>query len=182
MDARERRWAGMMQAAIAGDQAIYERLLRELTPAIRAVVRRRFIGLGLATGESEDVVQETLLAVHLKRHTWRTGDPLGPWLWTIARNKLVDHLRRRGRAVEVPLDDFAETLRAQEERPGTEAADVARHLALLPEKQRAILKAVAVDGASIGEAAARMDMTPGAVRVGLHRAFAGLAAKLRTDD
>jgi RNA polymerase sigma-70 factor (ECF subfamily) len=182
MDDRERRWAQMMQAAVAGDRAVYEQLLRELAPAIRIVIRRRLTGFGLSTDESEDVVQETLLAVHLKRQTWRTGDPLGPWLWTIARNKLIDHLRRRGRRVELPIEDFAETLPAVEGRPGTDAADVERHLARLPEKQRTILQAIAVDGASIGEAANRMSMTPGAVRVGLHRAFASLAAQLRKDE
>lgn len=172
----------MMQAALAGDQLAYDRLLRELAPAIRAVARRRFASMGVSASESEDVVQETLLAIHLKRHTWRTGDPLGPWLWTIARNKLVDHMRRRGRRIEVPIEDFAEILPAANERPATDAADVDRHLALLPEKQRAILKAVAVEGASIGEAAARMRMTPGAVRVALHRGFARLAEKLRADE
>ncbi|MFS8037547.1 sigma-70 family RNA polymerase sigma factor [Xanthobacter sp. AM11] len=181
MDDREQRWAQMMQAALAGDQPVYEQLLRELAPAVRAVVRRRLSRLGVPTGETEDVVQETLLAVHLKRHTWRSADPIGPWLWTIARNKLVDHLRRRGRRVEVPVEDFADILPAPEERPDTAASDVQRHLALLPEKQQAVLRAVAVDGASIGETAERMRMTQGAVRVALHRAFASLAALVRTD-
>ncbi|QRG05758.1 sigma-70 family RNA polymerase sigma factor [Xanthobacter dioxanivorans] len=182
MDDREQRWAQMMQAALAGDQPAYEQLLREMAPAVRAVVRRRLSRLGAPTGETEDVVQETLLAVHLKRHTWRSADPIGPWLWTIARNKLVDHLRRRGRRVEVPVENFADILPAPEERPDTAAADVQRHLALLPEKQQAVLRAVAVDGASIGETAERMRMTPGAVRVALHRAFASLATLLRTDE
>lgn len=181
MNEREQGWAQMMRAAIAGDQAIYERLLKEIAPSIRATIRRRMAAMGIAPSECEDVVQETLLAVHLKRHTWRTEDPLGPWLWTIARNKLIDHLRRRGRRVEVPIEDFAEILPAEGERPGTDDADVDRHLALLPEKQRAILRAVAVDGASISEAAERMKMTPGAVRVALHRGFASLAERLKTD-
>lgn len=181
MDDRERRWAQWMRAALAGDGAAYERLLREIAPAIRVVVRRRLARLGAAEAESEDIVQETLLAVHLKRQSWRTGDPLSPWLWTIARNKMIDHLRRRGRRIEVPVEDFAEILAAPEERPGTAAADVERHLALLPEKQRDVLRAVAVDGQSIGEAAQRMEMTQGAVRVALHRAFAGLSARLRSD-
>ncbi|MFK8252980.1 sigma-70 family RNA polymerase sigma factor [Ancylobacter terrae] len=181
MDDRERRWAQWMQAALAGDGAAYERLLRELAPAIRLVVQRRLSTLGAPAAECEDIVQETLLAVHLKRQSWRSGDPLGPWLWTIARNKMVDHLRRRGRRAEVPVEDFAEVLAAPEERPGTDAADVERHLALLPAKQGAVLKAVAIEGASIGETAQRLKMTPGAVRVALHRAFASLSARLRSE-
>lgn len=182
MDDREQRWAMLMQKALAGDRPAYEQLLREIAPALRTVVRRRLERMGAPTAETEDVVQETLLALHLKRHTWRSGDPIGPWLWTIARNKLVDHLRRRGRRVEVPVEDFAEILPAPQERPDARAAEVERHLALLPEKQQEVLRQVAVEGASVGEAAARLAMTPGAVRVALHRAFASLAARLRTDE
>lgn len=181
MDERERRWAQWMQAALSGDAAAYERLLREIAPALRVVVQRRLARLGAPGAECEDIVQETLLAVHLKRQTWRSSDPLGPWLWTIARNKMIDHLRRRGRRVEVPVEDFAELLAAPEERPGTEAGEVEKHLALLPEKQREVLRSVAVEGVSIGETADRMKMTQGAVRVALHRAFASLSARLRTD-
>lgn len=182
MDERERRWMHMMQQALAGDRATYEQLLREIAPVLRTVVRRLMSRMGVPDAECEDVVQEALLAIHLKRQTWREGDPLGPWLRTIARNKLIDHLRRRGRRVEVPVDDFAELLAAPEERPDTRAEEVERHLALLPDKQRSILRAIAVDGASVGDTATQMKMTPGAVRVTLHRAFASLSARLRTDD
>lgn len=179
---REHAWAALMRGGLAGDQAAYERLLRALAPVLRATVRRKLAGMGLPTEECEDIVQETLLAIHLKRHTWRTSDPFGPWLFTVARNKLIDHVRRRGRRVEMPIEDFAEILAAEEERPGTDSAEIDRHLATLPDKQRAILKTVAVEGASVNEAAARHDMTPGAVRVALHRGFARLAARLRTLD
>ncbi len=182
MNDREQRWTQLMLAARAGDRGAYERLLRELAPVLRDVVRRRLANFGAPTGEAEDVVQEVLLALHLKRQTWRAEDPLGPWLWTIVRNKLVDHLRRRGRRVEVPVEDLAEILPAPEERPGTEARDVERHLALLPEKQQAVLRSIAVDGSSVGDTAQRMQMTPGAVRVALHRAFASLSARLRSDQ
>ena len=179
---REQAWAALMRSALAGDQAAYQALLRALAPVLRSTIRRRLAAMGLSTEESEDVVQETLLAIHLKRHTWRTADPFGPWLFTVARNKLIDHVRRRGRRIEIPIEDFAEILAADEERPGTDSAEVDRHLAALPEKQRQILKAVAVDGATVGEAATRLGMTPGAVRVALHRGFASLSARLRSTE
>jgi len=181
-DRREEAWARLMRDALAGDQAAYRRLLAELAPVLRATARRRLAAMGLSASESEDIVQETLLAIHLKRHTWRPADPFGPWLYTVARNKLVDHVRRRGRRIELPIEDFAEVIPAAEERPGADSAEVERHLALLPERQRTVLKALAVDGASVGETAEREGMTPGAVRVTLHRAFAGLAARLRAAD
>ena len=87
-----------MRAAIAGDGAAYRRLLASLTPALRAVVRRNCGRIGLDPGEAEDVVQETLLAIHLKRDTWEPDRPIGPWIMTIARNKLIDARRRRGKA------------------------------------------------------------------------------------
>ena len=179
---REEAWAGLMRGALAGDEAAYQRLLRALAPVLRSTVRRRLAAMGLPTEECEDVVQETLLAIHLKRHTWRSADPFGPWLFTVARNKLIDHVRKRGRRIEIPIEDFAEILAAEEARPGTDSAEVDRHLAALPEKQRVILRTVAVDGASVGEAAAKLGMTQGAVRVALHRGFASLAARLRTTE
>ncbi|SHF53349.1 RNA polymerase sigma-70 factor, ECF subfamily [Kaistia soli DSM 19436] len=179
---REEAWASLMRSALAGDQAAYESLLRELAPALRASVRRRLAGMGQSVDACEDIVQETLLAIHLKRHTWRTSDPFGPWLFTVARNKLIDHVRKRGRRIEIPIEDFADILPAAEERPGTDAADVERHLAELPTKQRAVLRAVAVEGASVAEAARKHGMTPGAVRVALHRGFASLASRLRAQD
>jgi RNA polymerase sigma-70 factor (ECF subfamily) len=179
---REEGWAVAMRAALGGDQAVYERLLRDLAAALGPRIRQRCHHLGVAPAESEDILQETLLAVHLKRHTWKTDQPIGPWLRAIAHNKLIDAMRRRGRRVHLPIEDFADILPAEPERPGTDSQEVTKHLAQLPERQQAVLQAIAVDGASIGETAQRMKMTPGAVRVALHRGFASLAARLRSSE
>jgi RNA polymerase sigma-70 factor, ECF subfamily len=69
-----------------------------------------------------------LLAIHLKRHTWDAAAPLGPWVRAIARNKLIDALRRRGRRVEIPIDDFADFLPDTTEQPSGIVGDVARNL------------------------------------------------------
>ncbi len=176
---RETHWAELMRAANAGDAAAYRRLLKDLAPVLRAAARRGFVRAG-CDADAEDVVQETLLAIHLKRHTWRSEEPIGPWIWAIARNKLIDALRRRGRRVELPIEDFAEVLPAEEARATSPARDVERHLEILPDGQRAVVRAIAVEGASIAEAATRLAMSSGAVRVALHRGLAALAAKLRT--
>jgi RNA polymerase sigma-70 factor (ECF subfamily) len=57
--------------------------------------------------------------------------------------------------------------------------EIERHLGDLPVRQREVVRAIAVDGASTGEAAARFAISEGAVRVALHRGLAALAAKLR---
>ena len=110
MREREDEWTGLMRSAIAGDDAAYHRLLRAVTPVLRAAARRGLARAGQPVDQSEDIVQEILLAVHLKRHTWDSEAPFAPWLFAIARNKLIDALRRRGRRVFVNIDDFAETL------------------------------------------------------------------------
>jgi RNA polymerase sigma-70 factor, ECF subfamily len=165
-----------MRAGNAGDADSYRRLLLQLTPVLRAVARRGLASVGMADTDAEDVVQETLLAIHLKRQSWDEA-PLGPWLRAIARHKMIDTLRRRGRRIDLPLDGFAEVLAGGESEPTMLVADVDRHLECLPAGQRNVVRAIAVDGASISEAAARLSMTNGAVRVALHRGLAALAAK-----
>lgn len=181
MSQREAGWADLMRAADAGDAAAYERLLREIAAALRPLVRRGFARAGRSGAEIEDVVQEVLLAVHLKRHTWDSTRPFAPWVFAIARYKLVDVLRRRDGAFDLPIEDFSEVLAAEEESASASSRDVERHVAALPSGQRAVVYAIAVEGASIGDAAERLKMTTGAVRVALHRGLAALAKKLGQD-
>ncbi len=176
---REKEWAVLMRAANAGDAGAYRRLLGELTPALRIFARRSVARAGTAAADAEDIVQETLLAVHLKRQTWKEDAPLSPWLFAIARHKLVDALRRRGGRTEISIEEFAEVLPGPSEEPISVVADVSRHLDGLPAGQRNVVRSIAVDGASIDETAARLSMSNGAVRVALHRGLAALAAKLR---
>jgi RNA polymerase sigma-70 factor (ECF subfamily) len=174
---RETQWADLMRAANAGDGAAYARLLRELTPVLRSTARRGLTRSGQPVADAEDVVQETLIAIHLKRHTWDDGLPISPWVAAIARNKLIDALRRRNRRVSVPIDDFADTLAADGPSPEPAARDVDRHVDALPDRQRTVVRAIAIEGASISEAATQLTMTEGAVRVALHRGLAALYAK-----
>ncbi len=175
MSRRDIDWDAQMRAALAGDAAAYDRLLRDLASALRPIARRGLVRAGRAVSEAEDVVQEILLAVHLKRHTWDQAQPIGPWIRAIARNKLIDALRRRGGHYDLPIDDFAESLPAEEAAPSLAQRDLDRHLQRLPDGQRAVVRAIAVDGASIADTAGRLQMTEGAVRVALHRGLTGLA-------
>jgi RNA polymerase sigma-70 factor, ECF subfamily len=176
---REVEWAGLMRAANAGDQAAYARLLSGLAPLLRAAARRGLARAGKTDSDAEDIVQETLLAIHLKRHTWDAAAPILPWIYAITRYKLVDALRRRGRASHVPIDDFADILPADAGGRDSVSGEVERHLPGLPPRQRDVVRAVAIEGQTAREAAARLAMSEGAVRVALHRGLAALAAKLR---
>ena len=181
MRGREDEWTGLMRSAMAGDDAAYHRLLKAVTPVLRAAARRGLARAGQPPDQAEDIVQEILLAVHLKRHTWDSEAPFAPWLFAIARNKLIDALRRRGRRVFVNIDDFAETLPGEAPQETASAAEVATQLDTLPQRQREVLQSIAIESASIRETAAKLSMTEGAVRVALHRGLANLAAKLRRD-
>jgi RNA polymerase sigma-70 factor, ECF subfamily len=176
---REDEWTVLMRSAISGDSAAYHRLLKAVTPVLRAAARRGLARAGQPVDQSEDIVQEVLLAVHLKRHTWHADAPFAPWLFAIARNKLIDWLRRRGRRVFVNIDDFADSLPGEPAPETVAASEVAVQLQSLPARQREILQSIAVDSSSIKDAAAKFAMSEGAVRVALHRGLASLTTKLR---
>src|SRR5262245_27145288 len=168
----EWHWTMLMEQSLDGDCAAYGRLLSALTPALRRAVKSRASAAGL---EAEDVVQEVLLALHLKRNTWVRGTPVAPWVSAIARNKIVDAYRRRGRRIEVPIEFVADTLGRDEEYPDGASHDIERGLAALTAKQRDVLLAVSLQGFTAQEAAQRLHMSEVSVRVTLHRALKSLA-------
>ena len=181
MRGRENEWTDLMRSANAGDNSAYHRLLRAVTPVLRAAARRGLARAGQPVDQSEDIVQDILLAVHLKRHTWDANAPFAPWLFAIARNKLIDALRRRGRRIFVNIDDFSETLPGEAAEETVPPTEVAAHLNNLPKRQRDVLQSIAVDSVSIKDTAAKLSMTEGAVRVALHRGLTNLATKLRSE-
>jgi RNA polymerase sigma-70 factor, ECF subfamily len=183
-EGREPIWAEWMTAALAGDDSAYHRLLAAMAPVLRANARRTLSQLGAPTADAEDIVQETLLAIHLHRNTWRQTDPIGPWIAAIARYKLIDTLRRRGRRSEIAVDDLADALpdadADQEEALGRR--QVAGLVARLDGRQREIVQAISLEGAGIRETAAKFGISEGAVRVALHRGLKALARLYRARD
>jgi RNA polymerase sigma-70 factor, ECF subfamily len=176
----EAQWAEWMRAAQSGDSGAYRRLLEALAPFLRSLVRQGFAKAGLGAGDVEDVVQETLLAIHLKRQTWDADQLFTPWARAIARNKLIDNLRRRGNRTEVPVEEFAEVLPAAAPPEELSEREAERLLSVLSGRQREIVQAICVEGASIREAAQRFGVSEGAVRVALHRGLTALAAAYRS--
>jgi len=172
----------LLRAANAGDALAYQRILKQLAPVLRSFVRRWLACSFVPEADAEDIVQEILLAIHIKRQTWIETAPVAPWLFTIARHKVIDALRRRGRRIDVPIDDYAETLAADTNEPNLIGVFIDRHLESLPSVQRKVVKAIAVSGASIAEAAETLGMSRGAVRVALHRGLAALAARAATKN
>jgi RNA polymerase sigma-70 factor, ECF subfamily len=179
---REEEWAALMRAAIDGDEAAYRRLLEALSYGLRAAVRRGFAQAGAPLGDVEDVVQETLLALHLKRNTWDPSQPLGPWVRAIARHKLIDALRRRGRRIQVPIESVMETLAAEESNSSVDRQDAARLVNGLRGRQKEVVRSISLEGQSIRDVAQRLQMKEVAVRVALHRGLKALAALHQRDQ
>ena len=178
---REHEWSHLMRAALAGDEAAYRNVLQALALYVRSKIRRGLARFGQGGADVEDLVQETLLAIHLKRDTWQMDQPLGPWVCAIARNKLIDSLRRKGRHISVPIDDVLDSLPAIEPAERLTEGDTRQILLKLSGRPREIVEAISINGASIRETALKFAMSDGAVRVALHRGLTTLAKAYRTD-
>ena len=98
-------------------------------------------------------MQETLLAIHLKRHTWDPEQQLAPWVYAIARHKIVDALRRRGPRNVEPLEDFQDFLAAPEPEDPHALSDAQRLIEGLAPRQRDIVRSISLDGQSIAATA-----------------------------
>ena len=166
-------WGQLLTAANTGDSRAYALFLQAVAPVMRGIVRSKGAGLGEAA--CEDVVQEVLLAIHLKRHTWDPSAPVRPWLYAIARYKVVDAFRSRGRRVDLPIEDFADDLAAEAGPDPTEAADMAKMIGMLDGRSAQIVRKIGLEGASVAETGQLLTMSEGAVRVALHRALKTLA-------
>jgi RNA polymerase sigma-70 factor (ECF subfamily) len=172
-------WSTMMKAAMAGDEGVYRRLLQEIGRAVRAMARGAFQRARLGDADIEDAVQETLLAIHLKRQTWDPNQKLGPWVKAIARHKIIDAMRRRGARRSEPIEDFQDFLAAPEEEDPHSLSDAKKLIESLPPRQRDIVQSISLDGQSIAVTAARLAMSEVAVRVALHRALKSLGVAWR---
>jgi RNA polymerase sigma-70 factor (ECF subfamily) len=173
----DRDLARSLRAALEGDERAYGDFLRHAANLIRAWARRRTNFSGL---DPEDIVQETLLAIHLKRHTWRSDGPVAPWLYAIARHKLIDALRRQGRHPRTEISEVEDRLAAEEAETVREW-EIGRALETLPPGQRSVVTAISVEGRTIAEAARSLDMNETAVRVALHRGLAAIARRFGRD-
>jgi RNA polymerase sigma-70 factor (ECF subfamily) len=168
----------LLLSGLAGDAQAYGKFLQALAGHLRAFLRRRLASL---PDDVEDLVQESLLAVHNQRHTYAPDQPVTAWVYAIARHKLVDLLRRRARtdALNDPLDDDSELFVAADNDAGDARRDIATLLAQLPDRQRLPIVHVKLEGRSVADTAALTGMSVSAVKVGIHRGLKALAARMQ---
>ncbi len=166
----------LMIAARSGDEEAYRRLLGALAARLRVVVRAGLRQAGCDANDEEDIVQETLLAIHLKKHTWNEDQPLQPWVNAIARHKLIDTLRRRGNRTPLNIDELADQIPAPVDRNEASVKECLELLVELPDRQQQIVRYFSLQGLSAREVGDKLKMSEGAVRTALHRALQTLSA------
>jgi RNA polymerase sigma-70 factor, ECF subfamily len=175
---RDLAWSQLMRAAQAGERAAYERLLREVTPFIRSIVRRHCNN----RADIEEMVQDTLLTVHRVRHTYDPSRAFSPWLAAIASRRGIDGLRRRIRVskFEAPeagaYETFADAAANSDLEGVHSTQEVGELLRRLPPKQRQALEALKLKEMSLAEASVSSGQSVAALKVNAHRALKALRA------
>lgn len=167
----------LMLLSLEGDEAAYRCLLDMLRHMLFGYYARR---LDRSAGaDVDDLVQDTLLALHQRRITYDRERPFTAWFFTIARHKLVDHHRRGGGRYYLGLELVEDIADGYSEDTVSANMDINRLLATLPPWQGDMIRQVRLEGRSVAETAAKTRRSEAMVKVGVHRGIKALAAKLR---
>ena len=179
MDLFEAKLQALMVGGMGGNARAYQALLRLCADRLRIYFRRRLIG---READVEDLVQETLIAIHAKRSTYDPARPFTAWLHAIARYRLIDHLRREGRRQVMPIDDAMEPSDEGSGDALLAEMDIASLLAGLTAKQSAAIRLTRIEGYSVREASRISGQSEPAVKVNVHRGIGRLVAAIRGDS
>lgn len=168
MSAHEAKLHDLMTRGLDGDNAAYRQFLSDMTGLFRGFFRRK---LALRDySQAEDLVQETLLAIHLHRESYDRRRPITAWVYAIARYKLVDHLRRTPASREfVPVDDVGDLFSGDAADAADPARDIGALLQHLPVKQSTAIRLVKLEDCTAKEAAQRMGISEADVKISIHR-------------
>jgi RNA polymerase sigma-70 factor (ECF subfamily) len=176
----EARLRNLLIRGLSGDTQTYHAFLKAVSVQLRAFLRKRLANL---PDEVEDLVQESLLAIHHQRHTYDAGQPVTAWVHAIAKYKLVDLLRRRGKRESLTdsLEGDDDLLSSVDNEAEDARRDIAKLLKLLPDRQRLPIVHVKLEGLSVAETARLTGMSESAIKIGVHRGLKALATKIRGD-
>jgi len=151
---------------LAGEEAAHRAFLTEAAALLRGYFRNRLRG---APEDAEDLVQETLVALHTRRDSYDPAYPLTAWMYAIARYRLIDHLRRARHRSHASLDG----LDIGEPDPEYAASDAKRDLTALlsrlPEKQQKAIRLVKLEEKSVREAAEATGYSESDIKISIHR-------------
>jgi RNA polymerase sigma-70 factor (ECF subfamily) len=174
----ETRLHALLVRGMDGDESAYRSFLQTAATHLRAYLRRR---KARWPDDVEDLVQESLLAIHNQRHTYDRAAPLTAWMYAISKYKLIDWLRRHARQDQYndPLGDEHELFSSTDMDAAEAGRDLGKILDLLPEQQRAAIVHTKLDGWSVRDTASHLRMSEANVKVTVHRGLKALAQKLR---
>jgi len=163
-------WSDDMHKSQNGDHNAYRKLLSEISIPLKNYLNSRLFNKHII----EDVLQETLLAIHKARHTYDIKQPFEHWMYGIARHKLIDAIRKETRLQkrEISSTEFETFLSNPTNNINEEwSKDLEKALNSLPNKQKTIITLAKIEGYSMAEVANKMDMSEAAVKVSAHRAY-----------
>lgn len=170
----------LMIAGLGGDAAAYNALLARLSGHLRAYFNGRLARIGRGPAEAEDLLQEVLIAMHTRRHTYDMSQPLTPWVYGIARYKLLDYLRRtKTSATQVPIEQAEEVVAHSEHAAVESSHDLNRLMSQISPKTRRIIELVKLKGLSVSETATRCGVSESAVKIAVHRGLKALALRIK---
>lgn len=182
----EERLKSQFLAGGAGDAKAYASFLDLAAKIIRSNLRKTIPSSRSHSRDLlEDLVQDVLLALHQKRHTFRPDYPILPWLFAIARHRWIDIARMisvRPQLLNWEESDFSAiadpNAEDRAERAGLEfeaKEKVSEMLEILSPKQRELIRMAKLEELPLAEVAVRLGMSLSAVKVGVHRAMHKLA-------
>lgn len=174
----EERLKSLMVDSLEGDTGAHEALLRVLLPLLRAYFRGRLRGYA---DDIDDLVQETLIAIHHRRTSYNRDKPFSAWLFSIARYKSIDHFRRIRGHTQIEDIEHLLIIDGFEDESGARL-DLAGLLATLPEKQARVIRDTKIMGMSVAETAGGAEISESDVKISVHRGMQSLMRRIRGDD
>ena len=163
------KWDEWIHAVLKGDQNAYRLLLTSLRLWLSAYFTKR-----VHSNVVEDLVQDTLLTLHAKRHTFDPRYSFGPWIAAVARHRWIDHMRATLKYVETQLDDDYPS--QETERDICAKHDVKTLLKLIPPTQAEVIELVKLKELSVEEVSKQTGHSPSSVKVMVHRGMKRMMA------
>jgi RNA polymerase sigma-70 factor (ECF subfamily) len=164
-----------MTQAQSGDKKAYHNLLQEITPTLRSYVNRK-VGF---LNQTEEITQEILISIHRSRQTFIPGRKFGPWMYIIAKRRIVDLIRQEQRRIKAePLTEASHNIAAEVSGPAIQT-DILGELNNLPEKYREPIRLTKVKGLDVKEAAQELGLSPAAIKTRCSRGYAMLRKKIK---
>jgi RNA polymerase sigma-70 factor (ECF subfamily) len=186
----------LVECALGGDGAAFEVLLERY----RAPIGRHLLRYTHDDAAAQDLLQETFLRVWTRGEQWDGRGTFRAWLYRIATNLALNHLRTVRRRHETSLETESEAEAEEGDRipawmvddttlgpqavleQAEERQQVRRLVAALPDEKRAVVRLVHEMEMTIHDAAAQLEIPEGTVKSRLHYARKQLADDWQARD